>query len=64
MFPFGERRHGGPQLVIRGKHPWLVSRRQAIPVLPRLRDEMGELSQELKRRELDEAARSRLRGFS
>ena len=26
---FGEGRDGGPELVIRGEHPWLVSSRQA-----------------------------------
>jgi len=30
-----ECRDGPPQLVIGRKHPWLVSRRQAMPVLPR-----------------------------
>jgi hypothetical protein len=33
--PDSERRDGGPELVIRGEHPWLVSSRQAVPVLPR-----------------------------
>ena len=34
-FPFVMCRDGGPELVIRGEHPWLVSSRRAVPVLPR-----------------------------
>jgi hypothetical protein len=40
--PDSERRDGGPELVIRGEHPWLVSSRQAVPVLPRRRDQIRE----------------------
>ena len=59
-----ECRDGPPQLVIGRKHPWLVSRRQAMPVLPRRRDEIGEPVEELKRREFDDTVGSRPRGLS
>ena len=48
-FPFVMRRDGGPELVIRGEHPWLVSNRRALPVLPRRRDQIREPVEELKR---------------
>jgi hypothetical protein len=63
MFPFVMRRDGPPELVIRRKHPWLVSCRRAMPVLSRRRDEIGEPVQELKRREFDDAAGSWPRGL-
>ena len=59
-----ECRDGGPELVIRGEHPWLVSNRRALPVLPRRRDEIGEPVEELKRREFDQAVRAGPRGLS
>jgi hypothetical protein len=37
IFPFLMGLDGGPDLVIRGEHPRLVSSRQAVPVLPRRR---------------------------
>jgi hypothetical protein len=37
-----ERSDGGPELVIGRKDAWLVSSRQAMPMLPRPRDEIGE----------------------
>ena len=40
--PDSDRRDGGPELVIRGEHPWLVSNRRAMPVLPRRRDQIRE----------------------
>jgi len=40
--PDGKCRDGGPELVIRGEHPGLVSSRQAVPVLPRRRDQIRE----------------------
>jgi hypothetical protein len=46
---------GGPQLVIRGEHPWLVSSRQAMPVLPRRRHEIRQPVQEVTRGEFDDA---------
>jgi hypothetical protein len=55
----GERRDGRPQRVVRRKHSVV-----AMPVLPRRRDEIGEPVEEPKRRELDDAAGPRLRGFS
>ena len=55
MFPFGQRRHCPPELVIRGEHPWRVSRRQAMPMLPRRRHEIGEPVEELTRGERDNA---------
>jgi len=54
-----ECRDGFSQLVIRRKHPVIP-----VPVLPRRRDEIGEPVQELKRRELDDAARPRPRGLA
>jgi hypothetical protein len=57
--PDSERRDGGPELVIRGEHPWLVSSRQAVPVLPRRRDQIREPVEELKRREFDDAVGTR-----
>ena len=50
------RRHGRPQRVIRRKLSVIP-----VPVLARLRDEIGELVEETKRRELDHAVRPRLR---
>jgi len=50
---------GPPQRVIRREDSVI-----AVPVLARLRDEIGEPVEELKRRELDDAAGPRLRGFS
>ena len=41
--PDGERRDGGPELVIRGEHPVI-----AMPVLPRRRHEIGQPVQEVK----------------
>ena len=52
-------RDGGPELVIRRKHPVV-----AMPVLPRRRDEIGGPVQKLKRRDFDDAIHPRLRGFS
>jgi len=57
--PDRERRDGFPQLVIRGKHPVIP-----MPMLPRRRYEIGEPVQKLKRRELDDAVRSRPRGLA
>jgi enterochelin esterase family protein len=37
--PDREGGDGGPELVIRGEHPWLVSNRRVMPVLPRRRHE-------------------------
>jgi hypothetical protein len=54
--PEGECRHGPPELVIRCKHSVIP-----VPMLARRRDEIGEPVQELKRRELDDAVRSRSR---
>ena len=62
-FPFVMRRDGGPELVIRGEHPWLVSSRQAMPVLPRRRHEIGQPVQEVKRREFDDAVGTRACGL-
>jgi hypothetical protein len=44
MFPFVQRCDGGPELVIRRKHPVV-----AMPVLPRRRDEIGKPVEELER---------------
>jgi hypothetical protein len=44
MFPFVQRRDGGPELVIRRKHPVV-----AMPVLPRWGHEIGEPVEELER---------------
>jgi hypothetical protein len=57
--PDGKCHDGGPELVIRGDHPWLVESRQAVPMLPRLRHEVGQPVQEVKRRELDDAVGGR-----
>jgi hypothetical protein len=38
--PDGKRRDGRPELVIRGEYLWVVSGRQAVPVLPRWRHEV------------------------
>jgi len=59
MFPFVQRRDGGPELVIRRKDAGLVSGRWAMPVLARRRYEIGQPVEERKRRELDDAIRSR-----
>ncbi len=61
--PDREGGDGGPELVIRGEHPWLVSRRQAVPVLPRRRHEIGQPVQEVTRREFDRAVNARPRGL-
>ena len=58
MFPFLMRRDGGPELVIRRKHPVV-----AMPVLPRRRDEVRQTIEKLKRREFDDALGSRPRGL-
>ena len=58
-----QRRDYPPELVVRREYSWLVSRWQAMPVLPRRRDEIGEPVQELKRRELHDAIGSRPRGL-
>ena len=57
--PDGEGRDGRPELVIRRKHPVI-----AMPVLPRRRHEISEPVKELKRREFDDDAGSRPRGFT
>ena len=57
--PDREGGDGGPELVIRGEHPVI-----AMPVLPRRRHEIGQPVEELKRREFDDAAGSRPRGFT
>jgi len=57
--PDGERRDGGPELVIRGEHPVI-----AMPVLPRRRHEVSEPVEELKRREVDDAIGPRPRGLA
>jgi len=57
--PDGQRRDGGPELVIRRKHPVV-----AMPVLARRRHEIGEPVEELKGREFDDAVRPRPRGLS
>ena len=41
--PDRQRRDGFPQPVIRREYSWLVSRRQAMPVLPWRRDVIGEV---------------------
>jgi hypothetical protein len=63
-FPFFMRCDGGPERVIRCEDSWLVSRWQAMPVLPRWRHEIGEPVHKLKRRELDDAIGPRPRGRS
>jgi len=59
MFPFGQRRDGGPELVIRRKHPVV-----AMPVLARRRYENGAPVEELKGKEVDDAVRPRPRALS
>jgi hypothetical protein len=59
LLPDRQCRDGRPQRVIRRKHPVI-----AMPVPPRLWEEIGEPVEELKRRELNAAARPRLRGLS
>ena len=58
-FPFRQSRDGRPQRVI-GSEDAVIP----VPVPPRLWDEIGEPIEELKRRELDDAAGPRLRGLS
>ena len=58
-----ERSDGGPELVIGCKDAWLSSRRQAMPILPWRRYEIGEPVQELKRRAIDDAIGPRPRGL-
>ena len=62
--PDGECRDRAPQPVVRREYSWLVSRRQAMPVLPRRWDEIGEPVQELKRREFDQAVRAGPHGLT
>ena len=62
--PDRQRRDGFSQLVVRREYSWLVSRWQAMPVLSRRRDEIGEPVQKLKRRELDDTIGSRPGGRS
>ena len=57
--PDRQRRDGGPELVIRRKHPVV-----AMPVLPRRRHEIGEPVEELNWRELDNAIGPRPGGLS
>jgi hypothetical protein len=57
--PEGKRRNGGPERVIRRKHPVVM-----MPVLPRRRHEIGTPVEKLKRRELDDAARAGPRRLS
>ena len=57
--PDRQRRDGRAQRVVRRKHPVIP-----VPVFARLRDQIRKPIQELKRRELDDAAGPRLRGFS
>jgi hypothetical protein len=59
--PDREGGDGGPELVIRGEHPWLVSSRQAVPMLPRRRHEIGQPVQEVTRREFDDDVSTRPR---
>ena len=54
-----ERRDGGPERVIRRKHPVIP-----VPVLPWRRHEIGEPVKKLKRREVDHAVRPRPRGLA
>jgi len=61
--PDGECRDGGPELVIRGEHPWLISRRQAAPVLPRWRHDVREPVEKIEWREFDDAIGPRSRGL-
>ena len=57
-FPFVMRRDGGPELVIRGKHPVIP-----VPMLPRPGHEVSEPVEELKWGKLDDAAGVRPRGL-
>ena len=57
--PDRQSRDGRPQRVI-GSEDAVIP----VPVPPRLWDEIGEPIEELKRRELDDAAGPRLRGLS
>jgi hypothetical protein len=57
--PDGQRRNGGPELVIRRKDAFIP-----MPVLTRRRHEIGQPVQEVTRRELDDAVRPRPRGRS
>jgi hypothetical protein len=52
--PDGEPGHGPPELVMWRKHPVV-----AMPVLPRRRDEIRQMVEELKRRKFDDAIGSR-----
>jgi hypothetical protein len=54
--PDGQRRDGRAQRVIRREDAVI-----AMPVLPRLRDQVRKPIEELKRRELDDAIGPRLR---
>jgi hypothetical protein len=56
--PDGQRRDGGPELVIRRKDAVIP-----MPVLARRRYEIGEPVEELKRREFDDAISSRPLGL-
>jgi hypothetical protein len=56
--PDGERRDGGPELVIRGEHPVIP-----VPMLPRRRDQIREPVEELKWGKLDDDADARPRGL-
>jgi hypothetical protein len=62
-FAFVMGSDGRPELVIRGEHPWLVSSRQAMPMLPRRRHEIGQPAQEVTRREFDDAVGTRACGL-
>ena len=57
--PDRQRRDGGPERVVRRKHPVIP-----MPVLARRRHEIGEPVEKLKRRELDDAAGPWPRGLS
>ena len=56
--PDGERRDGGPELVIRGEHPVIP-----VPMLPRRGHEIGQPVQEVKWGKLDDATGARPRGL-
>ncbi len=56
--PDGERRDGGPELVIRGEHPVIT-----MPVLPRRRHEIGQPVEDFKRRALDKAPGTRSNAY-
>ena len=57
--PDRQRRDGRPERVIRREDTVI-----AMPVFARRRDEIGEPVESLKRRELDDSVRRRLRGLS